>query len=198
VLAKFKVFGIGFHKTGTTSLAKALRRLGFAVCGVFGAQDPNLRETVLPEALERARRYDAFQDNPWPLLYREMDQHFPGSKFILTVRPTDEWIRSVAGHFGRSQNEMRKFIYGATLGAPLGNEARYCEIYEQHNEAVLRYFADRPHDLLILQLTQGEGWERLCPFLGFKVRRDPFPRLNGRATRHELRSRDDTADAGSE
>ena len=50
-------------------------------------------------ALERARDYDAFEDLPWCLLYRELDEAFPGSKFVLTVRSSSEvWLRSYRRH----------------------------------------------------------------------------------------------------
>jgi hypothetical protein len=187
-LKEVKVFGIGFHKTGTTSLAKALRLLGYKVCGPFGVQDPDIRRNILSGALERANTHDAFQDNPWPLVFREMDRHFPGSKFILTMRTTDEWIRSVVSHFRKKPTEMRKFIYGELTGAPAGNEARYREVYDRHNEDVLAYFSERPGDLLVFRITEGEGWERLCPFLGIETLSNPFPKLKERATREKRNS----------
>jgi hypothetical protein len=122
-------------------------------------------------------KHDAFQDNPWPILYREIDQKYPGSKFILTLRPTDDWIRSVVSHFGSQVTPMRKWIYG--VGSPKGSEQIYIDRYEKHNEGVLRYFSDRPKDLLVLRITEGDGWERLCPFLGVKeVPSIAFPRAN--------------------
>jgi hypothetical protein len=40
------------------------------------------------------------------------------------------------------------------------------------------YFKDRPKDLLWLDIPSGQGWEKLCPFLGLPVRYDPFPWKN--------------------
>jgi UDP-N-acetylmuramate-alanine ligase len=37
-----KVFCIGFHKTGTTSLAVALKTLGYRVTGPNGVHDPDI------------------------------------------------------------------------------------------------------------------------------------------------------------
>jgi hypothetical protein len=50
--------------------------------------------------------------------------------------------------------------------------------YQNRNEEVRSYFADRPGDLLVLDVVGGEGWERLCPFLGLEPPAGPFPRLN--------------------
>lgn len=171
-----KVFGIGFHKTGTKSLGAALDMLGYRVTGPFGVRNPDIRREVHEQALRLAQRFDAFQDNPWPLLYRELDQGFPGSRFILTLRPTASWIASVTRHFGTRSTPMREWIYG--VGFPEGNEAVYIARYERHNDAVREYFRDRPGDLLTLQITEGEGWEKLCPFLGKPVPAAPFPQAN--------------------
>lgn len=43
------------------------------------------------------------------------------------------------------------------------------------------YFAGRPEDLLIMDICAGDGWEKLCPFLGFEIPETPFPHLNTRA-----------------
>ena len=43
---KSKVFCIGFHKTGTTSLELALIKLGYRVTGSFGTKDPDLAGKV--------------------------------------------------------------------------------------------------------------------------------------------------------
>ena len=95
-----KVFGIGFHRTGTSSLGRALEQLGYNVCGNFIHNETNLGDTLHQRAYDMAERYDAFQDFPWPLLYRELDKRYPGSRFILTTRNTDAWVRSVLKHVG--------------------------------------------------------------------------------------------------
>ena len=173
-----KVFGIGFHKTGTKSLAAALQRLGYRVTGSNAVHDPDIASRVLDLAFELAEQFDAFQDNPWPLLYREMDARYPGSHFILTTRPTDKWIRSVLHYFAGRSTPMREWIYGAGRGCPLTNEDIYIERYERHNREVRAYFHERPGDLLELAITEGEGWEKLCPFLGKPVPGVPFPHAN--------------------
>ena len=110
---KPKVFCVGFHKTGTKSLARALEILGYRVTGPNGARDPRIAERALPMALDIASRFDAFNDNPWSVLFRELDAAFPGSRFILTLRAPDSWIDSVVRHFGDERTPMREWIYGA-------------------------------------------------------------------------------------
>ena len=184
-MSRQKAFGIGFHKTGTTTLSRALRILGYNVAGPFGVQDDNIAETALEQALSSAADYDAVQDNPWPLFYRELDEAFPGSKFILTVRDTDRWLASVVNHFGGKSTPMRRWIYGP--GDPVGNEDLYRDRYEAHNKEVGEYFADRPGDLLVLNIADGEGWTKLCEFLGEPVPVEPFPHANARGERSIFR-----------
>src|SRR5210317_30486 len=159
---KPKVFSIGFHKTGTTSLEIALRKLGYRVRGCFGTKDPDIADKVFDMAFAMVADYDAFEDNPWPVLYRELDERFPGSKFILTRRPADAWIRSQVKDFATTETPMRGWIYGENAGCPEGNEDVYVARYERHNREVLEYFKDRPDDLLVFDLPAGDGWDKLC------------------------------------
>ncbi len=127
------------------------------------------------------QNYDAFQDNPWPLLYRELDEAFPSSKFILTLRPVDDWYSSVLSHFSGKSTPMRKWIYGC--GDPIGNKDIYTQRYESHNQAVKQYFSNRPNDLLVMNITEGDGWESLCRFLARPVPSSPFPFENPKISR---------------
>ncbi|MCA9174238.1 MAG: hypothetical protein KDB14_07095 [Planctomycetales bacterium] len=173
-----KIFFIGFPKTGTTSVKKALRQLKLRVCGLVPAEPPLTREHLLERASALVPQYDAFQNCPWAMLYRELDERFPGSKFVLTYREDQRWIDSVARHFGGESTAMRTLVFGH--GDPLGNEAIYLSRYREHNDAVREYFRDRPQDFLEFGLTQGEGWERLCPFIEAPIPAKPFPHANRR------------------
>lgn len=175
---KTKVFCIGFHKTGTTSLEVALKKLGYRVTGSFGTKEPDIAEKVHELAYAKVAEYDAFEDNPWPILYKELDERFPGSKFILTRRPAEAWMRSQVKDFATTETPMRRWIYGQEAGCPEGNEDIYIARYQRHNREVLDYFKDRPDDLLVIDLPNDDGWSRLCPFLGVDAPDEPFPHAN--------------------
>ena len=184
-----KVFGIGLHKTSTTSLAYALYTLGYHVGGYFYAsrfEDDELTAYVL----DRAGFYDAVQDMPWPEFYQLLDREFPGSKFILTIRDEDRWIKSVTDHFGEGVIADNERFYGVPVAA--GNEDVYRSRFRQHNQEVRDHFADRPDDLLVMDIANGDGWEVLGPFLGVATPDWPFPRQNAmslhRATRVQRRA----------
>jgi hypothetical protein len=171
-----KVFCIGFHKTGTKSLATALRRLGYRVTGPNGTKDPDIASNVLGMAHGLVEKFDAFQDNPWPIIYREMDEAYPGSKFILTLREPESWIVSAVAYFGRRETPMRKWIYG--VGAPEGNEETYTKRFVDHYDEVRYHFRSRPDDLLTVDFAKEDGWNEICRFLKKDVPDEPFPHMN--------------------
>jgi hypothetical protein len=188
-----KVFCIGFQKTGTSSLRDALQSLGYRVHGVFGRDMklPALRRRFVETGLQIAQAHDAVEDMPWPLMFRELDAAFPGSRFILTVRDTDKWYASISGHFGGNPYHLQQLTYGDDAPAPVGHEARYREVYDAHNRAVMAYFAERPGDLLVMRLEDGDGWAKLCRFLGEPTPdpEPPFVHTNSRTQRHTLVNR---------
>jgi len=44
-----------------------------------------------------------------------------------------------------------------------------------HENTVKQYFAGQPDKLLVLDIIKGEGYDKLCPFLGLDVLDKPFP-----------------------
>ena len=179
-----KVFGIGFHKSGTSSLGHALEILGYRVCGVIQERNrKDLAERLHEFAWDYVdnQSHDAFQDNPWPILYREIDERYPGSKFVLTVRPTEKWVASQVRHFGTKMTTMRQLIYGA--GCPEGNEAVYAERFDHHNAEVRAYFEGRPQDMVEIELGAPDSWELLCGLLDQPAPGVDWPHSNPAAER---------------
>lgn len=173
---KPRVICVGWHKTGTSTLGAALLRLGYSVLGCrLDAYYP-LTAGDQEAALRISDPFDALQDVPWAALYRDLDARFPGSKFILTVRDDDSWLQSAWRHFGDTPIPLHGWLYGEPSLA--GNEASYLERYRRHNADVFRYFADRPDDLLVMDLATGDGWPELCAFLDEPVPAAAFPREN--------------------
>lgn len=50
--------------------------------------------------------------------------------------------------------------------------------YYEHNDEIKKYFKGREKDLLIMNICAGDGWKKLCPFLGKTTLRRPFPKEN--------------------
>lgn len=174
-----KIFCVGFHKTGTKSLSHALKILGFNVVSIRHDLLKHILEKNFKRIFDEVDKFDAFEDNPWPLIYKELDKHYPNSKFILTIRDNYKWINSVVKYFGENETNMRKYIYG--IGHPLGNEEIYLKKYIKHNEEVMDYFRNRTDDLLIVNWENGDGWNELCDFLKIPTPNFPFPHINKRS-----------------
>jgi hypothetical protein len=181
-----KVFGIGLGKTGTTSLTKALGMLGIET-----VQFPTDRTTFEELSSGRYRlsimqRYQGMTDTP-AAFFVQLDEAYPGAKFILSTRDKRSWLRSIETYWrlrgspGRDTSERgpsTRFIAAATFGSHEFNESRFSYVFDLHHRLVLEHFADRPDDLLVIDVCAGEGWERLCPFLGQPVPDLAFPFLN--------------------
>lgn len=185
-----KVFAIGFHKTGTTSLGAALTFLRYRVCHgarplrrAFGQARMMglLRQGQYDPLFDAVQEFEAFEDIPWFTMYAELDRRFPGSRFILTRRDERLWIASASRYFGDTTSELREWLYGT--GSPAGNERAWLERYRRHEADALQYFQDRPGDLLVVNWEEGDGWPELCRFLDRPMPVGPFPHLNKRAQR---------------
>jgi Sulfotransferase domain len=177
-----KIIGIGWAKTGTTSLGEALRILGYDHQTQRLDLVADLARGDLSRILAIAAEKDSFDDWPWLLLFRELDGAFPGSKFILTVRDPEPWLASYVnmlkneGPASEELNRIRSTLYG--LPFPDVTPEQLVARYDAHNRAVIEHFRDRPESLLIVNWAEGDGWEQLCAFCGKSVPEVPFPRAN--------------------
>jgi hypothetical protein len=174
LIVKRKVFGVELSKTGTASLNEALNILGIRSIHMPRAEYLKEKEKGVPY-FSTLKRYSGFTDFPCWLIYEELDRLYPGSKFILTVRDPEAWLESRRKHYQRRLDEGVKMNWDVS-------DDSVKEMIE-HNERVVRYFKGRPGDLLVLDITSGEGWEKLCHFLGKKVPDVPFPRKNAAGER---------------
>lgn len=179
---KTKVVGIGWAKTGTTTLGECLKILG------YNHQSQNLDlvkylgENNIEEIMQIADQKDSFEDWPWLIMYKEFDKRYPDSKFILTKRDSEKWLKSYdnmlarQGEASKELNKIRQILYG--LPFPNVTQEELVRRYENHLNDVQNYFQDRPNQLLVLDWEKGNGWKELCRFLGKPVPSLPFPHAN--------------------
>lgn len=162
-----KIFGLGLSKTGTTSLHHALTQLGYN-CIHFPVTNMDIASCDAAVNLSVASQYES------------LDRLYPGSRFILTERNVDNWLTSCAPQYSKDPDfdlaissaeleKVKKFYMDLRLkvfGTPYFDEAMFRAAYENHVRDVKAYFAGRENDLLVLSITEGEGWGPLCNFLG--------------------------------
>lgn len=166
-----KLIGVGFQKTGTTSLLYALEQLGFHMSNAMTLKTgPKIwnKKNIL-EVVEKIKdNFDGFIKHPYPSIFKELDKMFPNSKFILTLRNPRNWIKSSLRQFADIYGPLRPFTYGVSDGFPYGHEQEYVDVFNKHNRDVMHYFKDRPDDLLVMNIAEKGKWKLLCDFLGIQ------------------------------
>jgi len=173
-----KIVGVGFQKTGTSSLREALKILGYRVKDTSSRPLIPILKGDYNRVMKMISGYDAMEDTPWYMIYKELDERIPGSKFILTYRDAASWYESVSRHIGMLRNPSHEWIYGRGKGLPMEHRENTIRVYSDHIREVTGYFKNRPEDFLTIDFTKGEGWEKLCAFLGREIPDVPFPHAN--------------------
>ena len=186
--SRAKVFGIGLSRTGTRSLTSALQVLGYDTSHYPIDEDTYTELSNGQYDLTLLKDHDGLTDITTVPFYPQLDKAYPGSKFILTVREKEGWLRSCQNHwfnrpaFKKTDDPddevhllMRQFLRSAVFGTYAFVPDRFVWVYDQHVKQVKEYFKDRPDDLLIIDICSGEGFEKLAPFLGREEPIEPFP-----------------------
>jgi hypothetical protein len=161
-----KVIGIGLPKTGTTSLNDALEILGVRSKHYSRPAD------ILDES------WEAYTDNPMPLLAPWLIQHFPDAKFILTTRNEDAWVDSCMRWFPTSINlsdlakMYRLFNWG---GVFQDDPEKFLSVKRWYEGMIL---ASPPKSLLVLPVEMKDKWTPLCKFLGVPRPSAEYPSSN--------------------
>ena len=208
-----KVIGAGLPRTATTTQMIAFEMLGFGRC--YHMRDLMMDfEAGLPlwEAVAEGKPdWDAILGDAnsccdWPTAayYKELLEHYPDSKVVLTVREPEGWVRSMRDtvwsiYFGdsvmhhvcearavldplwrRFMDLMITMTWGAdTLGPPESTFDDHALAASMHrwNERVK---GEVPADRLLVWEPR-DGWEPLCAFLEVAVPDEPVPNANDTA-----------------
>jgi hypothetical protein len=197
-----RIFCIGFNKTGTTSLTEFLKDEHYIIapqrpfeCNLYSYVSGNYEtfEYIIKDIFYDC---DFFQDIPFslPKIYQFLDEKFPNSKFILTLRDdSNEWYDSLVNfhknvlnmdnpyrydyiHYNWVQTILTK-CYGAPNHDPY-DENVLKTAYENHIIDVKKYFNGRDNQLLILNLSDELCVEKLEDFLGRKFINKKMYHLN--------------------
>jgi len=174
---------VGHGKTATKSLNKAMFMLGmktahFYGAGVYGLLYNNVAEKARHDFLfdpdpDTGRHVDAVLDTPVVDFYQEILLAYPNAKVILTIRQLDSWLRSQQKFYccyaRGCKNWLEPWRRGSNLvfGTECPSTVQAVKRYVQHNRNV---YDSVPHDrLLVMDIPGGDGWEKLCAFLGVAV-----------------------------
>lgn len=171
-----KIFCIGLSRTGTKSLTVALYILGYNIIH-YPSDENTLRELIDGNYnFNVLDDYDGISDITVSPYYAQLYKLFPNSKFILTVRNKEDWLRSFEKHWSDrdpfndpTQNEtymkVRRLLRASVYGTYKFNRDRMSYVYDLHKKNVLDFFRNKPDSLLVLNIFKKKAWKKLCKFL---------------------------------
>lgn len=187
-----QIIGAGMGRTGTASLKIALDTLGAGPCYHMSEVLAHPEHVGLWTSVAAGKSpferifegYMATVDFPACIYWRELLQHYPDAKVILSTRDPEAWFQSTQetilgprwwnfamnGPFG----EMCRATILPFLGGDVNDRDRLIEVFKAHEAEVK---ASVPADRLLVFRAK-EGWEPLCAFLGLPAPDTPFPHAN--------------------
>ncbi|MFF5219138.1 sulfotransferase family protein [Micromonospora sp. NPDC000442] len=193
-----RLIGAGWGRTGTTSLAAALDRLGVGPCLQMQEMwaHPDLAD-VWNEHHDGApvdwrsvlKGWRSTVDWPGCWQWQDFARIWPDAPILLSVRPSDEWYDSVRASI-HAWTAPGKDIGPPPVTALLNrvweedfggwecvlDRGHAIACYERHNQSVR---ASCPPERLV-EWTVIDGWRPLCRALNLAVPDEPFPHLNKR------------------
>ena len=209
------VIGAGYGRTGTKSLKLALEELGYGTCyhmeeflshpeGVIHWKNAMNNTKVDWDALFSG--YQSIVDFPGCLYYKELAEHYPDSKVILSMRDAESWYDSVSStifSFDPGVALKLKMVclmpFSATArnlfkAIMLNNESTWEKHFEgrfedkdyaiqQYHTHIEKVKSSIPPDRLLLHHAK-DGWEPICIFLGKDVPSSPYPNANKKEDFH--------------
>lgn len=199
-----KIFCIGRNKTGTTSLAQALRDLGIYVGNQNAAEKLILdyKNRNWKPIIKYCNSAEAFQDVPFssPYTWLVLHSHFPDAKFILTVRDAEAWYNSLIRFhttlFSSDKSnpptaldlqnasycykgfmwDENRAVWNTPENDPYNKEILIHQ-YNTHNEIIAQYFKNQSN-FLQLDVSEPNSYNLLCTFLNKTPLYKVFPHLN--------------------
>jgi hypothetical protein len=166
LVSQKKIFIIGLPRTATTSVCLAMLEQGFKTAHNAYTQDAFTQAQVLA-------------DTPIFCDYQQLDQDFNNSKFIYLTRPAEQWLPSIKQLLQRMFINLQRTDGGFNphlkrcyneIFAPLTEENLHSDdflmgCYQRHQRGIERYFKGREHDLLTIDVSEKNSYERLLNFL---------------------------------
>ncbi len=189
-----KVFGLTYPHVGSRSLALAMKQLGYRVgAGTMGSSG-RYYDNYMRCMLRGSAKFTICKDFDYvggtgTLCYRQLSELWPSAKFILCFRDPKQWIERVTHHHSRpiQKTFIKRALEfpidgrGASRLAYFGsigfNRDEWLRRYLAHAEDVRKFFRGTDR-LLVLNVCSGEGWGKVCPFLGVPEPDMPFPAIN--------------------
>ena len=171
---KKKLFCIGLGRTGTSSLSVGLLKLGYEVwhCPILNDSD-NIRNYV--------NKFDALTELPFCCDYdfKDLYNMYPDAQFILTKRDEEKWLKSTIKYKRMMNIIIDKFPGYGMFTKNFKKFDFSIDSFRKYNKDVLDFFEDKKEQLLVMDIPEGDGYEKLCKFLNveYKDSLGKFPNI---------------------
>jgi hypothetical protein len=188
------VIGAGLGRTGTMSLKFAIEQLGLGPCFHM------IEMMKVPERIPMWDRAGQGENVDWDALlsgfnstvdwpsctfYRELADHYPNAKVVLTVRDADKWFDSTQATIFKAMDQlvadtdnpmgrMVRSVIMRMFDNNMHDRAHCISVYNKHNDEVRRAIPAAR----LLEFNVAQGWTPLCDFLGVAVPSVAFPAVN--------------------
>jgi hypothetical protein len=140
-----KIFGLGFSRTGTTTLNETLNNMGYKV-----RHYPRPKSAIELAALKGGS-----------INSQEPNTQYDGATDIPVIPfCKEEWLTRIEKYFEEKRNVshllgyeeiMRKTVYGDVFF----DRKKYEQAWDRHDKEVREYCKNRPNDFLILDILGG-------------------------------------------
>lgn len=170
-----KIFQIGFNKCGTRYIFKIITELGYK--GIYHDYG-NLARKIFHNFLNCNRllnEYDQYSfyggmENVYMnlyvhmLFYKQLDQQYPGSKFILNTRNMNHWINRRLEERGY----MTDYLWSSGISCSQVALLKWKELWKQLHTETIEYFGDRMGKDFIIFDVENDHPKKLYTFLSDK------------------------------
>jgi len=177
-----KIFIIGLPRTATTSVCLAMLGLGYKTA----------HNAYTQHAFDQAQ---VIADTPVFCDYRQLDKHFPNSKFIYLTRESSSWLPSIKqllqrmiinlqrtdGGFNPHLKRCYHEVFSPLSPDNISQDEFLLQCYQRHQQGVLAYFQQRPEDLLTIDVSKPESYQQVLAFLNIapeQSKKNDFERIN--------------------
>jgi hypothetical protein len=191
---KRKVFCIGLHKTGTTSLYDLAKQYGFNAVHSTSWQNSQEKLTKFNFFCDGGSHFDAQNEFDFERLLTE----FPNALFILQTRDTQKWVVSKLKHAGWKEdtviqpNDPTRIQHDDWEYKSLLTIESFIKHKYQYEKKVIDFFREHaPNQLLVVDITNRETQEQelshLLKYLGTIIWFKPsLPHRNKAKTKSTL------------
>mgnify|MGYP000029456290 CR=1 FL=1 len=190
-----EVIAAGLGRNATFSMKFALERLGFGPCHHMSEVFADGRRQV-PLWIEASRGnpdwdaifagYRSAVDWPTATYWRELADHYPDAKIILSTRDPEKWVESTQETIlspemwsrmeGTPFGDMGAKVINALFDGKIHDHDTLIRVFKAHEAAVK---AASPKERLLV-FEAKDGWAPLCAFLGVPAPDAPYPRVNSK------------------